>query len=125
MANSAKTNIEVLFKKIHAVTLGIYFKNILSKESVNLCFSVIIISYLFPENFIEMYQVSQKTLIFASVILILFCQFYLLQKKIISAVSWLGIILDGLLKNCIKLYYYWTSSSSIMKVGGVILTHPE
>ena len=41
------------------------------------------------------------------------------------------VILDRLAKNCIRLYYYWISFSSNMKLGGggggggVILIHPE
>ena len=67
-----------------------------------------IISYIFPGDLIE--SLSEDMNFYY------FCQFfgffniYLLQKtndvsiyKMISAVFWLGIILDMLLKNCIKL----------------------
>ena len=88
--------------------------------SVKFCFLVtinIIISYIFPENFIEIYQVSQKIWVFISLILIIFVNILdiftftcykatndvsIYQK--ISAVFWLGIILHKLLKNYIKLY---------------------
>ena len=58
-----------------------------------------------------------------------FFGFFAITYKIISAVFWLGIILDGLLKSYIKLYLYWIGSSSNMKVGvgggGVTLIHLE
>ena len=39
IANSAKTDIEVSFKKIHALTLRIYFKNYtVWRERIKLCF---------------------------------------------------------------------------------------
>ena len=60
-----------------------------------------------------------------------FFYLYLVQKNndvsiymIISAASWLGIISDMLLENCIKLPLYWVSSSSNMKGGGGGHTDP-
>ena len=61
----------------------------LSEESVKLCFLVtfnIIVSYIFPENFIEIHHVSQKMRIFTCSILTIFvnfwiCYLYLLQKN--------------------------------------------
>ena len=50
----------------------------LSDESVELCFFTtfnIIISYIFPGNFIEIHQVSQETQIFTSTILTTFVNF--------------------------------------------------
>ena len=50
-----------------------------SEENVKLCFLVtfnIIIICIFPENFIEIHQVSQGILIFTSSILINFRQFF-------------------------------------------------
>ena len=133
----AKTNIEVsLKKKIHATTLRInkFEKWYCLKIELRFVFLVtfnIIICYNFPENFIEIHQVSQKLWIFTSSILTILANFldiftFTCYKKsndvsiykIISAVFWLGIILDRLLKNCIKLYKYWISCSSNMKVGG-------
>ena len=61
----AKTNIDVSLRKIHALTSKI----ILSEEKLQLFFTVtfnIIISYIFPKNFIEIHQVSQNVLIFIS-----------------------------------------------------------
>ena len=62
-ANSAKTDIEVSLKKIHALTLRKYFKKYVvsrkSKALVSVTFKIII-SYIFRENFLEMYQVSEK-----------------------------------------------------------------
>ena len=123
-------------KKIHAITLRINKseKMILSEEGVKVCFLVTfnsIICYNFPEIFIEIHQVSQKLWIFTSSILTILAKFLdiftltcykksndISIYKIISAVFWVGIILDRLLKNCIKFYKYWISSSSNMKVGG-------
>ena len=61
----------------------------MSQESVKLCFLVtsnIIICYTFPENFIEIHQVSQKILIFTSLTITIY-QFFglflpLFAKKI-------------------------------------------
>ena len=61
MANSAKSHIEVLFKKNHLLTLRIYIKNILSEESVNLHILItftVIVSCISPESFIEIHEVS-------------------------------------------------------------------
>ena len=56
-------------KKIDVLTLRIYFKNVLSEESVKLCYLVvfnIIVIYIFSKNFIAIHQVSQKIQIFTS-----------------------------------------------------------
>ena len=128
-----------LNKEIHAITLKIYFKNI-TVWIVNLCFLVnfnIILSFIFPENFTKTHQVSQKIWILISSILTIFVNFldfftFICYKKtndgsiynIISAVFWLGIILDKLLRNCNRLYSCCIRSSN-MKVGSVVLTHPR
>ena len=96
------------------------YLNRLSEESVKLYFLVtfnIILSYIFSESFIAIYQVSQKILICTSLILTIFVNFlgyftFTCHKKnnevsiykIISAVFGLGVILNMLLKSCIKLY---------------------
>ena len=92
----------------------------MSEENVKLCFLRtfnIIISYIFPEYFIETYQDSQKILIFISSILTIFIIFldfldFTCYKNTndvsiydtILAVFCYGVILNKLLKNCIKLY---------------------
>ena len=77
----------------------------------------LLIRQVFPENFIEIYQVSQRILVFPSSILTIFFNFLdififtyyktindvSIYKKINISSFWLGIILDKLLKNCIKL----------------------
>ena len=89
-------------------------KIVLSEESVKLCFVVTfnIISYIFLKNFIEIHEVCPKIWIFTSLISTIFLNFFnftCYKKannvsicKIISAVFWLGTVLDKLLKNCIK-----------------------
>ena len=62
---------------------------------------------MFPENFVEIYQVSQKIQIFTSSILTIFVNFMdffndVSFYKIISTAFRLGIISDMLLKNCIN-----------------------
>ena len=102
---------------------------ILSEGSVKFCFFLTfnaIISSIFPKNFIETHDVSQKIWIFTSsisTILVNFMDFFTLKKtndisiyKLISAVFWLGIIWDRLLNNCTKLYLYWNSTSSNIKI---------
>ena len=94
-----------------------------------------IISYIFPGNFIEIHSVSQEILIYTSSTLTIFVSFLnfltstcyktndVIMWKKIWAVSWLGIILDRLLKNCIKLDYI----GLVLPVWrlGVIVIHPE
>ena len=49
-----------------------------SEESTKLCFLlllIVIISSIFPKNFVEIYQVSQKIQIFTSSILTIFVNF--------------------------------------------------
>ena len=62
--NLAKTNIEVLLKKGNPRhNLKIYFKKYYFLKRLKLCFLVtfnIIISYIFPENFIEVYQALRR-----------------------------------------------------------------
>ena len=84
-----------------------------------LCFLVtsnIIVSYIFPENLIEIYQVSQKIWVFTSSIFTIFFNFLnvfiftcykttngvSIYKKIL-VVFWIRINLDKLFKNYIKL----------------------
>ena len=62
---------------------------------------------MFPENFVEIYQVSQNIQIFTSSILTIFVNFMdffndVSFYKIISTAFRLGIISDMLLKNCIN-----------------------
>ena len=62
---------------------------------------------MFPENFVEIYQVCQKIQIFTSSILTIFVNFMdffndVSFYKIISTAFRLGIISDMLLKNCIN-----------------------
>ena len=62
---------------------------------------------MFPKNFVEIYQVSQKIQIFTSSILTIFVNFMdffndVSFHKIISTAFRLGIISDMLLKNCIN-----------------------
>ena len=62
---------------------------------------------MFPENFVEIYQVSQKIQIFTSSSLTIFVNFMdffndVSFYKIISTAFRLGIISDMLLKNCIN-----------------------
>ena len=90
-AGSAKTNIEVSFKKIHSLTLRIYFKKYtIWREWKVLFFSqfIIITSYIFPENFIEIHQVSQKIWNFTS-IFVNFVDFFTFTcyKKLITSAS--------------------------------------
>ena len=58
--------------------LRIYFKNVLSEECVKLCYLVIfniIVSHIFPINFIKIHQVFQKIWISSSSILTIFMNF--------------------------------------------------
>ena len=119
IANLAKTNVEVSFKKNPQLNPKIIFK-IMSEENVKLCFLRtfnIIISYIFPEYFIEIHQDSQKIWIFISSILTIFINFLdflgftcykntndVIICDTILAVFWHGVILNKFLKNCIKLY---------------------
>ena len=82
----SKTNIEVSFKKkIHdnpkgsiLILMNIFQKNILSEEckALFLVSFNIIISYIFPENFIQIHQVSQKILVFTYSLLTIFVSFW-------------------------------------------------
>ena len=113
-------------KKIHAVTLIInklekwyWLKRVWRFAFKSLLISLYIICN-FPENVIEIHQVSQRLSIFTYSILTISVNFldiftFTCYKKpndvsvykIISTAFWLGIILDRLLKNCIKFYKYW------------------
>ena len=56
MANLTKTNTEISFKKIHALSLSYVSKNMLSEDCVKLCFFItfnIIISYIFSGIFFD------------------------------------------------------------------------
>ena len=80
IANSAKANIEVSFKKRNPRhnPKNIFKKNYCLKR-VKLCFLVtfnIIINYIFPENFTEIHEVFQKIWIFTSSILTIFVNFF-------------------------------------------------
>ena len=84
----------------------------LSAESVKFCFLVtfnITLSYIFPENFIEIYQVSQNICIFASSILTIFINLLDFKKandvsiyKIVSVVFWLRINLNNDISFCLQ-----------------------
>ena len=95
------------------------------------CFFVtfnIIISHVFPEYSIETLQVVQKLWRISLSILVIFITFtdfltfpcyketnYISLYQMMSAFFHFQHTLNRLFKNCMKLYWYWTSSSWNMK----------
>ena len=110
ISNSAKTNIEVSFKKNpHLIPKNI-FQKIYWREGKALFLVTcnIIISYIFPKTFIEK-VFSIRFYLFSSIFFIFVFTCYKKTNNVsifnlVSAVFWLRIILDRLLKNYIKLY---------------------
>ena len=74
IANLAKFNIKLSFKKIHALIPRIHYKKYIVWREYKALFLTTfnIISYIFPENFIEIYL---KLKIFTSSILTIFVDF--------------------------------------------------
>ena len=71
-ANLAKTYIEVSSQKNPSLNPKNTFQKLNCLKSIKFCFLVtfdIIISHIFPENVIDIHQVSQKMCIFTSSIL--------------------------------------------------------
>ena len=96
----------------------------------------IIISLIFPENFIEISQVFQKIWRFSPSILTIFINFsdFLIFPcyketndvnilQLMSACFYFLPTLNRLLNNCVKLYWYYINSSWNMKVSN--WPHPQ
>ena len=94
----ATTNFEVSFKKIHALTLIIYLKIYTARIECKALVKALVtfnifINYIFPENVIEIHQVSQKICIFTSLILTIFINLFgfvlplLSTKKLMTSAS--------------------------------------
>ena len=108
-------------------------KKLYFRVRVKPCFFVtfnIIVSHIFPENFVDVSHIAQRIRRFSPSILTIFIDFsdflnfssrketsdFSIQQMI-SSIFYFQAIINSLFNNFINLYWYWISSSGNMKVG--------